>query len=140
LYTLNLAFKDIDPFKKREYISKVIIPSRGYDTNCITMKHYALNNHLQSITLGKTKVYGHYVYEWLDNGKPFYIGSGTNRRAWNTHNPLAEAQRRNSTNFRVVIHKQYLSKQMAHLEERILTMKRLSQGFTLTNERLPCLS
>ena len=101
------------------------------------MKYFVLSSHLQAISISPQKLHGHYVYEWLDSGTPFYVGSGTNRRAWNTHNPQAELQRLSSTNFKVIIHKQFLSKKLAHLEERLLTNKRLRQGFVLTNERLP---
>lgn len=33
----------------------------------------------------KAKTKGYYVYVWLINGVPFYVGKGTDRRAWAVH-------------------------------------------------------
>ncbi len=101
------------------------------------MKGFWLPPKLRQITIGPLIVKGHYVYEWLDHGKVFYVGMGTNRRAWNTHNSLAESIRFSSTCFRVRIINHCMSKQLAHAVERSHTHRLTSLGFFLANERIP---
>ena len=101
------------------------------------LQTYWIPKSVEPHTIGPRILRGHYVYEWLDSGIPFYIGSGINRRAWNTHNDDAELQRKQSTLFQVVIHSHFLTKQLSHVEERILTQQRIRQGFKLTNQRKP---
>ena len=101
------------------------------------MSPFELNSFLQSQTLGPKTLYGHYVYQWLDNGTIFYIGSGTNRRAWNQHNPNAEYIRQISTNFMVQILQHHLNKEYAHRLERKYIRKAFSDGILLTNQRIP---
>src|SRR5690554_2159620 len=61
---------------------------------------------------------GHYVYAWLDTTNIFYVGMGTNRRAWNNHLPLPEKYRDAATNFWVRILAHGLTKTQAHGMER----------------------
>lgn len=79
----------------------------------------------------------HYVYEWIDNGTIFYIGMGSNRRAWNTHLPHPENRRSAATNFRIHIFKHNLTKEEAHLIERFRTLHLTKAGLVLLNVRIP---
>jgi len=101
------------------------------------MNRFILSPALQEITIGPHILIGHYVYEYRSNNIPFYIGMGTNRRAWNIHLSPPEEMRRASTNFRVVIIRHNLTKKQAHLAERYYTKKRISEGFQLLNSRIP---
>ena len=101
------------------------------------MNRFVLPPSLQEITIGPHILKGYYVYEWRCRNIPFYIGMGTNRRAWNIHLSPPESRRRASSCFRVVIIRHNLSKKQAHLAERYHTKKRLAEGFQLLNDRIP---
>ena len=97
------------------------------------MDKFLLTSELKDETFGRPQhVLGYYVYVWFDCGKPFYIGMGKNRRAWNSHLEPAETIRRQSKNFKVQIVRSRLTKPSAHaLERRLL---RLSKG--IVNARI----
>ena len=82
-------------------------------------------------------VSGHYVYLWRDGREVFYIGMGTNRRAWNDHLPLPENRRRVADKFMVQILRHQLNKAQAHYIERLYIAQYTSKGCTLLNDRIP---
>lgn len=89
------------------------------------------------ITYSPSPIYGYYVYEWLDHYKPFYVGMGTQYRAWAQHHPITEERKEQSTKFRVRIVQHRLTKKLAHKFERMLIKRYVSQGISLTNIRIP---
>ena len=78
----------------------------------------------------------HYIYFWRNGLDIFYVGVGTNRRAWNDHLPYLENVRRTSPFFNVVIYRDDLTKEAAHKLERKLIVK-LSQKHSLLNKKVP---
>src|SRR6056297_649161 len=90
------------------------------------------------ITYAPNPIYGYYVYEWLDLGIPFYIGMGQTYRAWALHSQETEERRELATKFRIRIIKHFLTKPLAHKQERLLIKQRIRQGYSLTNQRIPC--
>lgn len=101
------------------------------------MTRFYLSPFLRYITTPKISyVAGHYVYEWLDDGVIFYLGTGINRRAWNEHLPTPEKRRRDSVDFQVRIFKHGLTKDQAHLIERHRTKLLISLGTELLNTRI----
>ncbi len=79
---------------------------------------------LRAITLPKLDaVLNYYVYEWHDNGIPFYVGYGCKRKAWNEHNIEAEETKLLSREFRVVIVEDNLTKLRAQDIKRYLIHK-----------------
>ena len=101
------------------------------------MNKFFLPPKLQWITINSPEfVLGHYIYEWRDCNQVFYVGMGTNRRAWNQHLPLPQERREAATNFKVNIYRDGLTKAQAHLLERHLTIRYLNLGFELLNERI----
>ena len=102
------------------------------------MTKFYLSPFLQHQTIHNLDyVQDHYVYAWLDAWKVFYIGMGTNRRAWNDHLPLPENRRRQTENFRVRILRHRLNKPQAHLIERYYIDHYTQRGFELLNDRIP---
>lgn len=60
-------------------------------------------------------VVNYYVYIWLDNGVPFYVGMGSNNRAWEKqHNNSVEKKRRESKNFDILIYEHNLTQKDAN--------------------------
>ena len=99
---------------------------------------FYLSNYLLDFTIHNQEyVANYYVYAWLDTWKVFYIGMGTNRRAWNEHLPLPENRRRTCDVFKVRILRHNLSKKQAHLIERHYIDYYQSRGFELFNSRIP---
>lgn len=99
------------------------------------MNKFIIPPKLLLITYGPEILLGHYVYVWLDCQQPFYVGVGTNRRAWNDHLPLPENRRRLSKHFRVKILRHQLTKPNAHtLEKQVMAFYR-RRGNVLLNER-----
>jgi len=102
------------------------------------MSKFYLSPFLQSFTIHNLPyVQDYYVYAWLDGWKVFYLGMGTNRRAWNEHLPLPENRRIECDNFRVRILRHRLSKPQAHLIERHYLDHYTRRGFKLLNNRIP---
>lgn len=101
------------------------------------MNKFFLPPKLRYMTINQPEfVLGAYVYEWRNNNIVFYVGAGTNRRAWNTHLTLPQERREAATNFKVNIYRHGLTKSQAHLLERHLTLRYLNLGFELMNERI----
>lgn len=98
---------------------------------------FYLSKYLKSFTCGPNPVIGHYVYEFRSGFRPFYVGMGTNRRAWNQHYPSPEKMRQTCRNFRVYILHHNLTKAEAHLLERYHIDTLLKRGIVLLNERIP---
>ena len=99
---------------------------------------FHLSQFLQNQTLNNiTYVTGYYVYEWRDCNQVFYVGMGTNRRAWDDHLPLPENRRRTAANFMVNIYRDSLTKAQAHLLERHHTYSLTKRGIILLNARIP---
>lgn len=117
----------------------MVTDKREMGIECIMTRFY-LTPFMSSYTIGPNVVLGHYIYEWWDQRIPFYIGSGTNRRAWNTHYPLVEERKLASTLFKVVIIRHHLNKKMAHAWERRLIVQRVRQGHHLLNQKIPNVS
>lgn len=90
---------------------------------------FVLTNHLIEYTIGPVVLLQHYVYEWWKDTSCIYVGAGTNRRAWNTHNEEVEKLR--VYPFKVVIIQHNLTKSMAHAEERFRIHLRRRQGHNL---------
>ncbi len=102
------------------------------------MSRFYLSDYILSFTLPRLPyVEGHYVYAWRDGWRTFYIGMGTNRRAWNEHLPLPENRRRATPNFNVLILEHRLTKPQAHLAERYFLAKYTREGYLLLNNRIP---
>ena len=100
------------------------------------MNRFALPPKLLAITSGPEVVIGHYVYEWYDNEILFYIGMGTNRRAWNQHLDYIENIRIASDYFHVKIVRHGLTKPTAHAFERNWTQFRERCGAQLVNKKI----
>ncbi|MGA2797090.1 MAG: hypothetical protein ABSE63_05910 [Thermoguttaceae bacterium] len=83
---------------------------------------------------------GKYVYVWYDDAEPFYVGEGTGDRAWEPHIfryedrlQQCEIVRNNSSNFRVEIIRDNLTKEGALLLESTFIEYFRKQGYALAN-------
>ena len=108
-------------------------------TSCskLNLPRYYLSSEILSYTDSPSILKGYYVYEWTDARRPFYIGMGHSRRAWNQHLPHVEERRYLASAFRVRIVAHGLSKRLAHQYERSHIIHRTRQGFVLANKRIP---
>ena len=99
---------------------------------------YTITEQMAKIARGVPDVLiNYYVYEWYSEHKPFYIGMGHSRRAWNVHLDHVEELRWESSTFRIRIVRHKLSKTRAHQLERRLIRRRIKQGYSLANKRVP---
>ena len=91
---------------------------------------------LREITYNNPEtVTNYYAYAWLSDDRPFYIGYGKERKAWNLHNEEAESTKFISRSFQVHIIRDNCPKNLAQLIKATLVKELRSKGYQLCNVR-----